>query len=181
LAVCLDNTAETYAEFEQFDSDCIDERVKSVFEKSLQKYKEVLPFEMALKNLSANEAKKLEEYKNYLDYELKCLRMKSPSMNAGNSGAGQKQKQARGAVGEQEASPAELEECRMRVKCLFERALADNQNCLDASLWLKYVYFLVRCFQCILISLSLFQFCLIFEMLIKKLKVMDKLWTAGLS
>ncbi len=135
LAVCLDNTADTYAEFEQFDIDCINEDVKTVYKKSLEKYKEVLPFEMALKNLTSSEVKKLEEYKNYLDYELKYLRMKSPSINLGSGG--QKQKR------EQETSTEELEECRMRVKCLFERALADNQNCLDASLWLKYIYFLV--------------------------------------
>ena len=32
---------------------------------------------------------------------------------------------------------------KIRLKCLFERAIAENSNCLDESLWLKYIYYLV--------------------------------------
>ena len=38
---------------------------------------------------------------------------------------------------------SELNYLRKRLKCLFERAIADNSNCLDASLWLDYIYYLV--------------------------------------
>lgn len=134
LAVCLDNTESTYTEFEQFDDTYIDQEVKDTYRKSLEKYKEILPSEMALRNLEANETKKLEEYKSYLDLELKNLRFKS--------GVGQK-KGYNNKQSEQKLDEDELQYCRRRIKCLFERAIADNQNCLDVSLWLKYIYFLV--------------------------------------
>ena len=96
---------------------------------------------MALKETATDEAKKLVEYKNYLDSELKALRQKGPvnvkGASAKQSGKGQFEN-------DQDVDQDELNYRRRRIKCLFERAIADNSNCLDDSLWLKYIYFLVR-------------------------------------
>lgn len=137
LSTCLDNTKETYSEFGQFDENLIDEIIKKTYKTTLLKYQEVLPFEMALKNLQSDEAKKLIEYKNYLDFELKYLRHKNPLANTHNN----KSKQGKN-IESNDANEGELNYYRLRIQCLFERAISDNSNCLDASLWLKYIYFM---------------------------------------
>ena len=39
---------------------------------------------------------------------------------------------------------AQLDFQRKRLKCLFERAISHDSNCLDVSLWLKYIHYLVK-------------------------------------
>lgn len=140
IGTCLENTKNTYLEFEEFDDTKIDKDIEFTYKQTLQKYQTILPFEMALKNLSTDEGKKLTEYKNYLDFEMKFLRSKDPaSMTHSKSNRQQNGKQQED---DQEVTDEELSYYRLRIKCLFERAIADNTNCLDASLWLKYIYFL---------------------------------------
>lgn len=139
LGTCLDNTKQTYLELEQFDDTYMDSDVEAVYKQTLLKYQEVLPFEMALKTQVADEPKKLAEFKNYLDYELKGLRHKSGLSVKQSNGKGNNHFD-----NDQDVDQEEMSYLRLRIKCLFERALADNSNCLDDSLWLKYIYFLVN-------------------------------------
>lgn len=67
-------------------------------------------------------AKKLEIYKRYIDFELKLIRDMEKNKRA---------------------DPAPLDHDRLRLKCLFERAIADETNCLDVDLWIKYITYLV--------------------------------------
>ena len=87
--------------------------------------------------LTANDdaVKKLEAYNKYLDFELKLIR-----------GLFEKLKTNRSSNKESEQKLAEFNYHRQRLRCLFERAIADNSNCLDTSLWLKYILYLVRIF-----------------------------------
>ena len=36
----------------------------------------------------------------------------------------------------------ELNHQRTRLKILFERVIAEDSNCLDASMWIKYIFYL---------------------------------------
>jgi hypothetical protein len=71
----------------------------------------------------------LLEYKKYLDYVLKKIKISKKNNKS-----------------KQNSELSETEEImeHLEIKCLFERAISDNQNCLDLSLWLKYIYYLVN-------------------------------------
>lgn len=128
LAICLDNLESTYEELKQFDeSQAINEKIKSLYESSLAKYKQIEPFETALANAAQDPIKKLAEYNNYLDFELKLVKdLESSSKNSKLISNKNNQ----------------LDYHRLRLKCLFERAIADDSNCLDVNLWLKYINYL---------------------------------------
>lgn len=140
ISVCLDNTEATFNELKDFDDSFIDEELTRTRTNTLLEYQKILPFEMALGSLSVDEAKKLAEYKSYLEFEIKNLKHKNPLA----SGKSLKQNGKNRKEECEEISPEVLDHHRLRVKCLFERAIADSSNCLDAALWLKYIYFLVR-------------------------------------
>lgn len=92
-------------------------------------------FKSKKKNPEFDSAKKLNEYKSYLDFELKKItdleKQKIKQNNKSNN-----------ETLAEEASTA-LTHQRERLKCLFERSLSDDSNCLDVALWLKYIHYLV--------------------------------------
>lgn len=138
INVCLDNTEATFNELKEFDDSFIDEELTKARTKTLLEYQKLLPFEMALGSLSVDEVKKLAEYKSYLEFEIKNYKHKNPLAGVKNMKQNGKHKKDEN----EEANPEELEQHSLRIKCLFERAIANNSNCLDAALWLKYIYFL---------------------------------------
>ena len=48
LDVCLDNLQSTMEEFKQFDDSKLDDRTKAVYQKRLDQYKKLKPFEEEL-------------------------------------------------------------------------------------------------------------------------------------
>jgi hypothetical protein len=129
LKVCQNDLSDTFEEFKEFDSDSIDDQCKKDYQDSIDKLKEHELYENALvsinclflfkifssfsflKDNSGNSEDKLENYKKYINYELK--------------------------------SNENLNRCELRIKCLFERTIADGANCLDSSIWLMYTNYLV--------------------------------------
>lgn len=65
---------------------------------------------------------KLDAYLKYLDFEIK---------------------QTRDMENAKVVNSDKLSKQRLRVKCLFERAIADQTLCLSGQLWLKYIEFCV--------------------------------------
>lgn len=142
LSVCLDTIDDTLEELKTLiDSAAEAPDVKSLYERTVKKYKEITPFEDALVK-EEDPAKRLEAYNKYLDYELKLVRDLFEQM--------------KGKASSEKSDMEEFDYQRRRLKCLFERAIADNSNCLDTDLWLKYTLYLVSCFLNIKIRLDLF-------------------------
>lgn len=134
LSVCLLAGISTFKEFQEFDENQITEDVKKAYEKSVEKLKQIEPFELALKNASGDSAKRLTEYNVYLDFELKLVsdleKNKIKQNNKANETLADELRN-------------DLIYHRKRLKCLFERAIADDSNCLDVNLWLKNINYLV--------------------------------------
>lgn len=87
--------------------------------------------------------KKLNDYKAYIEFELKLVK----EIENRTLPASIKNKPKSNKIDDEnstnEFENEELKCHKLRMKCLFERAISDNSNCLDESLWLKYIYYLV--------------------------------------
>ena len=93
------------------------------------------------KTANADDQQKLKIYKNYLEFELKLAKGIEKITTPNN-----KLNERKNQICDDPKVKVELEEVnfqRIQLKCLFERAISDNSNCLDESLWLKYIYYLV--------------------------------------
>ena len=82
--------------------------------------------------------KKLSEFNKYLEFELK--RIKEMETKIFSQIKGKQNKKSDIDLDELEE---DLSRSRDRIKCLFERTIADGSNCLDVALWQKYIYYLV--------------------------------------
>ncbi|CAF0720727.1 unnamed protein product [Brachionus calyciflorus] len=140
LGVCLDNIESTYEELKQFDESASnDTQVKLIYEANLKKFKELEPFENALNEAVGDATKKIEAYFSYLDFEIKQIKeMEKRLLN------NQKNIKTVNSINGKNSEMEILEKSRVRVKCLFERAIADDSNCLNVNLWLKYIYYLIE-------------------------------------
>jgi hypothetical protein len=94
------------------------------------------------KKTAENPVKKLEAYKLYLEFELKSLRdLEKNKQNSKNKPKNDKaEANSNGNLHIYEYD--ELQHHRTRVKVLFERILADDSNCLDTSIWIRYIFYL---------------------------------------
>ena len=98
------------------------------------------------KSAKDDPVRKLSDYKNYLEFELKLLKdLENSKSNLAGKHVNHKNK-TNDITDEVniKCENIELKPQRLRLKCLFERAIADNSNCLDESLWLKYIFYLVK-------------------------------------
>jgi len=136
LSTCLQDMESTLNEFKEFDESLITEKILKTYEKSLKNYKEIESYEKAL--LNAEDDKKLEEYNKYIEFELRKLR----EIETGSSSKQNKKNERKSGDEQQQQQHNELSYSKDRLKCLFERALADGTNCLDVSLWSKYIQYL---------------------------------------
>lgn len=138
LGTCLDNIESTYEELKQFDETAAnDSHVKNLFDLNLKKYHELEPFETALIQAAGDANKKLEAYNSYLDFEIKQIKEMQIKL------FGNKSVKIVNSVHDREKDVELLKKSQNRTKCLFERAIADESNCLSVDLWLKYSFFLV--------------------------------------
>jgi hypothetical protein len=86
----------------------------------------------------------LNDYKSYIEFELKLVKdMENRTVPASSKNKAKSQKIDDENTSVNQLENEELRSHRLRLKCLFERAISDNSNCLDESLWLKYIYYLV--------------------------------------
>jgi hypothetical protein len=91
-----------------------------------------------------DQVKKLNDYKSYIEFELKLVKdMENRTVPASSKNKAKSQKIDDENTSVNQLENEELRSHRLRLKCLFERAISDNSNCLDESLWLKYIYYLV--------------------------------------
>jgi squamous cell carcinoma antigen recognized by T-cells 3 len=86
---------------------------------------------------------KLKEYLSYIDFELKLVKEIESNIELASPRA---KKKTNKTEQQQQQQPneleSELEYHQTRLKCLFERAIGDNSNCLNVSLWLQYTNYL---------------------------------------
>lgn len=138
LSVCLDNIESTYKELEQFDeASANDAQIKNLYETNLKRCKELEPFEISIAEAASDPVKKLEAYYNYLEYEMKLIR------DLENKLFNNKNLKTINSINDKNTDLEVFKKSQARLKCLFERVIADDSNCLNVDVWLKYTLYLV--------------------------------------
>lgn len=139
LGTCLDNMESTFEELKQFDETTAnDSELKNLFDLNFKKFHDLEPYETALLEAANDANKKLEKYISYIDFEIKQVKEMHLKLFANKS------IKMVHSVNDREKDIELLKTSQNRTKCLFERAIADNSNCLSVDLWLKYSFYLVK-------------------------------------
>lgn len=153
LGTCLDNMESTFEELKQFDEIAAnDSQLKNIYDFNLKKYHELEPYETALLDAANDPNKKLEKYYSYIDFEIKQVKDIQFKL------FGNKNVKMVHSANDREKDIELLKASQNRTKCLFERAIADDSNCLNVDLWLKYSFYLVKYSQIFFNKFAIFIF-----------------------